>query len=313
MIKLWKDSKITAVEVVEIIEVFMIYFLRRRILKLTQGENRVIPPLVKEIRSVVDTDDKKMFVYNMLSNLIYATRFPSDVEVLNELGNINFYNFNQNKLLLSMVEEKLTKAMPEREDPHLQIEHIMPQKLNDHWKKALGVNYEKIHENNVHKIGNITLIRHNQELGRLPFIDKKNIYQDKSGLQIAKTEIIDKDFWTEDEILGRTTWISNFIVEEVLPLPKGVRINYNRKRRRMSFEELDLIGKDINYIADKNIKALVINDRNVYYENEKWALSTLTREIETRKGTVNASGAYQGAYYWEYNGRRISEMMDNLY
>lgn len=45
----------------------------------------------------------------------------------------------------------------------------MPQTLNQAWKDELGPDYEAVHQEYVNTIGNLTLIRHNQELGNKPF------------------------------------------------------------------------------------------------------------------------------------------------
>lgn len=48
----------------------------------------------------------------------------------------------------------------------------MPQTLNQAWKDELGPDYEAVHQEYVNTIGNLTLIRHNQELGNKPFSSK---------------------------------------------------------------------------------------------------------------------------------------------
>ncbi|MCM1542507.1 MAG: hypothetical protein NC121_14780 [Blautia sp.] len=64
-------------------------------------------------------------------------------------------------------------------------------------------------------------------------------------------------------------------------------------------------GQTIDYASDNSIHAKVIGDKEVEFEGKKWHLSPLTREIETRKGTVTASGAYQGSQYWALLGQSI--------
>ena len=53
----------------------------------------------------------------------------------------------------------------------------------------------------------------------------------------------------------------------------------------------------------------MVSDKEVEFEGENWKLSPLTREIQTRKGTVNESGAYQGAQYWEYDGIKLADII----
>ena len=70
-----------------------------------------------------------------------------------------------------------------------------------------------------------------------------------------------------------------------------------------------MIGQEITFVKDASIKAKVVSDNEALFEGKTWRLSPLTRELETRRGTVNKSGAYQGAAYWEYNGIRLIDMM----
>ena len=225
---------------------------------------------------------------------------------------MNFASFRYCKLYLSLIEEKITKSRPDQTDKKLQIEHIMPQTLNDDWKKALGSDYETIHQEYVHTIGNLTLIRHNQELGNKSFSDKKDVYENSAGLQIAKTGITNKDHWSKDTIRARAKWIIGFLLKDVLPIPDGMRRTNNFKvktGRRLSFQELQIIGDDINFIADPSIVAHVVGDKEVEFEGKKWKLSPLTKEIQTRRGALSPSGSYQGAQYWEYDGMKLADIM----
>lgn len=309
----WKSNRFSDSDVCEILEALVVYFVRRRILKLTSAENKALPQLVKRNEEIISSErSKKMTMFDILAGQEHAMRLPNDIEVENELRTMNFYNFNYAKFILSMVEEKITKSRPDKSDKNLQIEHIMPQTLNSHWIKELGVDFESVHQEFVNNIGNLTLIRHNQELGNKSFESKKEMYRNKAGLQIAKDEIINRSKWNKNSIQNRLKWITQMIVDKALPIPDKMkrRNNFAQKdSKRLSFIELQLLGEEINYISDKSIKVKVINDRKVLFEGEEWFLSPLTNEIETRKGTVTNSGSYQGAQYWEYEGIRLADIM----
>lgn len=70
------------------------------------------------------------------------------------------------------------------------------------------------------KIGNLTLIRHNQVLGNKSFQEKKEIYENHAGLQIAKTDITNCAVWDAETIKHRTKRITAYLVREVLPVPE---------------------------------------------------------------------------------------------
>lgn len=239
-------------------------------------------------------------------------RMPNDAELKKNI-NRDFYGFKQLKFLFALMEEKITKVFPDLSDKNLQVEHIMPQTLNEEWKKMLGDDYESVHNEYLHSIGNLTLIYYNQELGNEEFSKKKEIYINNSALQISQREITDKDVWNKETIESRTAWIVDFLIKEVLPIPNDLFNTLSAAPRRVkshtqSFETLGIVGETINYIDDKSIVAKVVNDREVSFEGKLWKLSPLTREIKERRGERSPSGSYQGSIFWEYKGSRIFDL-----
>ena len=67
-------------------------------------------------------------------------------------------------------------------------------------------------------------------------------------------------------------------------------------------------GEEIVFIADKEITAKVVGEREVEYGEQTWKLSPLTYKIYEQKGELNPSGAYQGAAYWQYKGKRLRDL-----
>lgn len=312
LLRTWKQGSLSTQDVVNTLEAFRIYCLRRRLIGLSSAENKNFPMLVRHISDIQKAQDKRQKMFEVLTKQESNLRLPNDIEISRTLETMNFYNFRYCKFFLALIEENLTKSRPDLSDEHLQIEHIMPQKLNADWQQELGNDYESIHQEFVHTIGNLTLIRHNQELGQKKFVDKKGIYNDNAGLQIAKTKIIDKEHWNKDSIKARARWMIRYILTDVLPIPDAMRKVNNfaaKEGKSLSFQELQLIGLDINFIDDPSICAHVVADKEVEFEGKKWKLSPLTREIQTRRGKVNASGSYQGAQYWEYDGIKLAEIM----
>ena len=188
----------------------------------------------------------------------------------------------------------------------------MPQKLNDAWKEALGDDYEAIHQEYVNNIGNLTLIRHNQELGQKPFNEKKQTYDTKAGLQIAKSKITNQEKWDKDAIETREKWLIDYLLKNVLPIPDNMRRINNFKAKQgggLSFQELQLVGLDIEFSDDPSIRAHVINDKQVLFEGKKWRLSPLTAEIQSRRGKLSPSKTYSGPQYWCFDGIRLTDIM----
>ncbi len=313
----WKAEALTTEDLEMLLSAFRIYCVRRRIMKLAAAENKLFPRLVKFVQDLVFAENKGLRMFQILCKTEYATRLPNDIELGRTLETMdNFYSLKYCKFCLAIVEETLTKCRPDVEDDHLlQIEHIMPQTLNAKWKSCLSADDIERHPQIVHSIGNLTLIRHNQELGNKPFDEKKEIYENHAGLQIAREWITDNEEWNAETIDKRAHWLIKLLVEQVLPIPNEMRNtnNFNVKKQAkskyLSFEELGLIGEEITFIDDSDIKAKVVSDTEVEFEGKLTKLSPLTREIKIRQGRCNKSGAYQGAQYWKYEDTRLAELM----
>lgn len=320
VLHLRKATQLNDSDTLAVLDAIFVYIARRRVLRLTQGENKNAPLLVKYFDDLIAATNKKEKMLALLSNQQYALRLPNDNDVMNYLSSkeSNFYNLRSGKFLFSLIEEKLTKSRPILNEKDLQVEHIMPQKLNSTWKNELGEKYEEIHNNYLHHIGNLTLIRHNQELGNKPFADKKAIYENNAGMQIAKDKIVTEQSWGETQIKTRAEYLIRLLTEKILPISDKFKTNNNysnEKRgrgRKLSFLKLGLIGKTIVYFDDENIVAEVIGDKKLKFEGTDWKLSPLTCEIETRKNRRNRSGAYWGINKWIYQGKTLEDWIDEM-
>ncbi|MFA5169569.1 MAG: hypothetical protein WC420_02430 [Candidatus Paceibacterota bacterium] len=84
---------------------------------------------------------------------------------------------------------------------------------------------------------------------------------------------------------------------------QGVRFSFYKKGIKN--------GEEIVFIADKEITAKVVGEREVEYGEQTWKLSPLTYKIYEQKGELNSSGAYQGAAYWQYKGKRLKDLPEH--
>lgn len=162
---------------------------------------------------------KKSLTLDDLIKYFISKNWPTDQEVRDSLHLFKIYVHEKKKanLILSEIE----RALGHKEKADLEevtIEHILPQALTDDWRSMLGDDPETIHEKYVHTIGNLTLTGYNDDLGNLPFNEKKEIFRE-SKLSINK--YFDKfDEWNEKLILNRTDWITKHI-NRIWPRPKG--------------------------------------------------------------------------------------------
>ncbi|WP_136526318.1 GmrSD restriction endonuclease domain-containing protein [Geomonas ferrireducens] len=102
-------------------------------------------------------------------------RFPNDDEFLKALTLKDLYNFWSRSYWLRRLENHGRKERVLVED--YTIEHIMPQKenLTEEWRKALGPNWEYIHQTYLHTLGNLTLTGYNSEYSARPYPQKRDM------------------------------------------------------------------------------------------------------------------------------------------
>ena len=315
LLREWQTGRLSDTDTEKLLRVLRTYLLRRRIIGETAPENKLFPAMTAKIPAIVGSADRERRLFELLADQEYNGRLPNDTEIERHAETMNFYSFRLNKFVLRLIEEDITKSRP-RDDKKLQLEHIMPQKLSDGWREEIGQGYERVHQVLLHNIGNITLIRFNQELSNRSFGEKKAVYDGREGLQVSRKWITDRERWDESAILRRQRETVRYLLENVLPVPDGMRAagNYAAAKRTsgapFSFRAVGLIGKSVVFIKNPEYTAKVVGDREVEFEGRRTKLSPLTRELFERMGRANSSGAYQGAQYWSYGGVKLARLME---
>lgn len=220
------------------------YLIRRRVLGLTQGENKNIVLLCKRIENIAKGN---ISMLELLTSMSYRLRLPNDSEMSLNLVTMNFYeNLKQySKLILGKIEEHNSKVSVDFRYSKITIEHIMPQKLNDSWRVDLGENFEEIHKNYLHNIGNLILTEFNSEIGNKSFEEKKSKLE-TSSLNY-RLDIIKREIWNEQSIKEHQSNMINWFID-TFPLPDEYkdRSNWNTKAIESTlFSPLDTDAGDI--------------------------------------------------------------------
>lgn len=142
-------------------------------------------------------------------------------------------------------------------------------------------------------------------------------YDDKEGLLheiFSKHQVGDSELFALDQDLVRQLLLSfdgNVIYPEKTDKEKEFdKITAARRQgARFSFYKKGLSdGDQIYFASDNTIIATVVGEREVEYGDQIWKLSPLTYKIYADKGQLNSSGAYQGANYWLYRGRKLKDL-----
>lgn len=222
------------------------YLIRRRILGLTQGENKNIVLLSERIDEIAKNNTSMV---ELLSDMFYRLRFPNDTEMRDELVTMNFYEGlkQYSKFILGKIEEHNTKVAVDFRNPKVTIEHIMPQKLNEAWEIELGENFNEIHKKHLHTIGNLILTEFNSEIGNKPFFEKK-LKINTSSLYY-RLDIIEREYWNENSIIEHQNNMINWFLE-TFSLPDDYKDNNNWSSARISTNSFSPLDEDAGEIAE---------------------------------------------------------------
>ena len=119
-----------------------------------------------------------------------------------QINNDNYFKRNDNK-----ESHKVVIKHPEKK---VSIEHIMPQTLSDKWKEELGADWERIHEQYLHTMANLTLTGYNSQYSNLPFIEKREMEKGfKDSAFRLNIYLRSCNQWTEEELKTRQNALLN--------------------------------------------------------------------------------------------------------
>ena len=222
VLRLQDEGKLSIQDVRDIFLHTENFLFRRTICDLpTNTLNKIFLMLHREIVRYDGTTDNyiEKFKYALLSKAERG-RFPDDTEFVDAFSNRQIYLMNsKNKLYIlerfenfGTLEDKDIYRHCDEGD--YSIEHIMPQHLTPSWAKALGNDYEQIHELWLHRIANLTLTGYNSKYSNNDFLDKRDMKNGfrESGLRL-NTWIGERDKWTLNELEERNAILMNRALE----------------------------------------------------------------------------------------------------
>lgn len=324
MLFYYNNKKLSDNILIDSLKTIRTYLIRRRIMKLTLGENKTIPTLSK---FVDDLANKKITMLELLTNLAFATRFPNDAEVRKKLTETPLYEESKSyiKFIFGKIEEHNSKVSVDFRDPKITIEHIMPQKLTEDWQNMLGENFEDIHKEYLHNIGNLILTEFNSEMGNKPFYEKQ-IKLKESNLNF-RNEILNAKKWSKLEIKNhQEKMINDFL--ETFDLPKTFQQSYSRnqtiKNQNTNNEISPLDDEASTIVTGSKPKSIIIDDQIFKVSNWQDVLITFLKFIRDDdnfgldkifNNQTKIFGKKDGIITWEKLEQKIqhSEYVKNIY
>ncbi len=251
------NIKLSDETLISTLQTIRTYLIRRRILGLTQGENKNIVTLSKRIESI---SNGTVSMLELLTTMFYRLRLPNDNEMKSTLTSMNFYEGlkQYSKLILGKIEEHNTKVAVDFRNKKVTIEHIMPQTLEDSWKVELGEHFSEIHKTYLHNIGNLILTEFNSEIGNKSFEEKKRKLS-TSSLNY-RLDVINRNTWNEDSIKEHQTNMVKWFLS-TFPLPEEFKEKANWNTQKIENTSFSPLDSDAGEMAEGNKPVeLLIND-----------------------------------------------------
>ena len=211
------DSEETVVKILRLIES---YWLRRSICSVQWWAlSQAMWSMYKELTDTYK-DEFYSDTYDKVAKKMISIRtnayFPADWQFKDEFISRSMYSSPLKKYILCKLEKSFMPKEIINED-NLTIEHIMPQTLNEAWKKYLDMsNVEEFHEQYKNRIWNLTLTAINSELWQKLYDEKKN--DSKFSIIALNHYFSNVKTWNKEEIEKR--WIMLFeIAKKIWPFP----------------------------------------------------------------------------------------------
>jgi uncharacterized protein with ParB-like and HNH nuclease domain/predicted transport protein len=174
----YRQGRLTSEEVLSIVRLVESYVFRRAICAIpTNSLNKTFAGMSR----ILKKDRYLESVQAAFLLLPSYRRFPSDDEFQRDMKLRDLYNFRSRSYWLRRLENHGRKERVTVED--YTIEHILPQNdaLSKEWQAELGADWQRIQQDWLHTLGNLTLTGYNSEYSDHPFAYKRDQVTDKGG------------------------------------------------------------------------------------------------------------------------------------
>lgn len=177
-----KQGRLSSDEVLQVVRLVESYVFRRTICGIPPNSlGRIFAGLSKMLR-------KDRYLESVQATFLLLPsyrRFPGTAEFEQKIKTKDLYNFRSRSYWLRRLENHGRKERVVVED--YTIEHILPQNvaLSQEWQVDLGVEWQRVQQEWLHTLGNLTLTGYNSEYSDHPFAYKRDQVTDKEGNPIG--------------------------------------------------------------------------------------------------------------------------------
>ncbi|GAA6995720.1 DUF262 and DUF1524 domain-containing protein [Helicobacter pylori] len=287
----YSDGVLSKADFIPIIALIESYICRRAVCGFgTNSLNKVFSSFTRYIQ-------KDEYFKSLKAHFGYLTekqRFPNNDEFKNLFITIDFYSFQKRRYFFERLENFDRK---ERVYTHeYTVEHIMPKKLTEEWKKDLGQDHERIHTQYLHTIGNLTLTGYNPEYSNKSFQEKQGMEKGFKDSPLRLNQSLrDLESFGEEEIKKRANDLADLALK-IWTYPKldaETLEKYKPKKERkkenkvydLSSYKFGSHSRELFDILNKEIKALderITENFNQDYISYKFSKNFVDIVVQTK-------------------------------
>lgn len=190
-------GEITEADIAQVLSSIESFVVRRTVCGIPTNRLRRI---FANMSNKVSTDE----YVKTCQTYLQQNEWPSDREFYEKFQTFRAYipsRLSRTRLILSSMERSFEHKEPVEISDQITIEHIMPQTLDDEWRKMLGYNADEVYSRLLHTIGNLTFSGYNKEMQNFSFEKKKSILSE-SHFEL-NTDVLTYGIWNEESILAR--------------------------------------------------------------------------------------------------------------
>ena len=215
---MYKNNEISEQGIQNVFKITESYLARRIICNIpATGLNKMYSSIHQDISK--HKEDPGYSYSDAYSSVLLSKprslRFPRTAEIKRAIMVDQFYSYQgrYKTFILSSVDdfeqskESSLLCKLSSSEPNLSIEHIMPQKLNEQWRDDLGSDWEKVHEQYLHTLPNLTLTGYNLKYSNNSFDDKKTMENGFNQSPLIINQFIkETDVWDRTALEKRSSW-----------------------------------------------------------------------------------------------------------
>ena len=289
--EVFEKKKISDSELANIVGLLESYIIRRNVCNLAGGGlSQLMAQMYNTLKDKYEEDfysDTYIKISMHLAGVTTKAYLPKNEEFIREFLERDMYK-NRNLRFILEKFEKFNQSKEIVDFSSLSIEHIMPQTLNDEWRRSLETEEEspeEFHEEYKNTIGNLTLTAYNSEMSNKPF-NKKAKHTEFSRLNL-NSDIKSYTHWGRKEIEERALKLKDMALKLwAYPAISNIESISSYKIALLQDDDFDYSGtipkgieiKNKNFLANSWTKLYMETIKHFYNLDKTLLLSLLEKE-----------------------------------